>query len=190
MRIDLRGRRAVLAGRRNAVAEAASAALAENGAMVSFDEAADDADLLVLVHALDLEPGYRPEPLIALADRAADAMLAKGGGRILHVLPAAAALPMRRHAEASRALAPVVAAVRGLAMQAAPAVLVNALATGWLDEGSGDPAMGTHVPLGRAGRIEEAIAALLFLADPMNSYTTGQLLTVDGGWSAGYGRDF
>jgi NAD(P)-dependent dehydrogenase (short-subunit alcohol dehydrogenase family) len=46
------------------------------------------------------------------------------------------------------------------------------------------------VPLGRPGRIEEAVAALLFLADPMNTYTTGQVLTVDGGWTAGYGRDF
>ena len=27
-------------------------------------------------------------------------------------------------------------------------------------------------------------------ADPLNTYTTGQMLSVDGGWTAGYGRNF
>ena len=55
---------------------------------------------------------------------------------------------------------------------------------------SGDEAQLSHVPLGRPGSIDEAVAAVLFLCDPMNSYTTGQMLVVDGGWSAGYGRNF
>ena len=36
----------------------------------------------------------------------------------------------------------------------------------------------------------EAVAAALFFCDPLNSYTTGQMLGVDGGWAAGYGRNF
>lgn len=190
MRIDLEGRRVVIGGFRHALAEAAAAALAQNGATVAFG-GESEADILVVAHPLDLEAFYRPDELIALAETAADAMTARGRGRILHLVPAVAVLPMRRHAAAGPALAAIVAAMRGLAMRAAPTVLVNALATGWIEDGaSGDPAMGTHVPLGRPGRIEEAIAGLLFLADPMNTYTTGQVLAVDGGWTAGYGRDF
>ncbi len=86
-----------------------------------------------------------------------------------------------------------VAAMRCLSMTAAPEVAVNALGFGRIDcDGAeiGDGAMLTHVPLGRPGRLDEAVAAILFMADPKNSYTTGQLLVVDGGWSTGYGRNF
>jgi NAD(P)-dependent dehydrogenase (short-subunit alcohol dehydrogenase family) len=55
---------------------------------------------------------------------------------------------------------------------------------------SGDKAMLSHTPVGRAGSIEEAVAAVLFFCDPLNTYTTGQMLGVDGGWMAGYGRNF
>ena len=46
------------------------------------------------------------------------------------------------------------------------------------------------MPLGRPGPLAEVVAAVLFLCDPANTYTTGQLLAVDGGWMAGYGRNF
>ena len=41
-----------------------------------------------------------------------------------------------------------------------------------------------HVPLGRPGTTDEIAVAALFLADPENSYMTGHILTVDGGWTA------
>jgi 3-oxoacyl-[acyl-carrier protein] reductase len=46
------------------------------------------------------------------------------------------------------------------------------------------------VPLGRPGTPDEIAVAVLFLADPENSYMNGHILTVDGGWTAGYTRDF
>lgn len=55
---------------------------------------------------------------------------------------------------------------------------------------AGDPAMLGHASVKRPGTVAEVADTALFFCDPLNSYTTGQLLSVDGGWSAGYGRNF
>ena len=50
--------------------------------------------------------------------------------------------------------------------------------------------MASHAALRRTGSAEEIARATLFLADPANTYTTGHVMAVDGGWSIGYARDF
>ena len=50
-------------------------------------------------------------------------------------------------------------------------------------------AMLAHIPLGRPGTCEEVAHAALFLAAPESSYINGAVLTVDGGWLAGYIRE-
>ncbi|HEY3702773.1 MAG TPA: glucose 1-dehydrogenase [Acidimicrobiales bacterium] len=72
-------------------------------------------------------------------------------------------------------------------------VRVNALAPGWFrtemtevlfaDEG-GRRWIRRKTPMGRAGELHELDGALLFLASDASSYVTGQVLTVDGGWTA------
>ena len=88
----------------------------------------------------------------------------------------------------------VVNLTRELACQwARKGVRVNALAPGWFpsemtadmwgDESS-EAFVARHCPMGRPGAEHELDGALLFLASDASSYVTGQVLTVDGGWTA------
>lgn len=73
-------------------------------------------------------------------------------------------------------------------------VRVNALAPGWFpsemtqaemfDDERGADFIVRNTPMGRPGVISELDGALLFLAGPASSYVTGQVLAVDGGWTA------
>ena len=191
MKIDLSGRTAVLAGARNAVALAVEAGLVANGASIVAAEAPLTPDILVLSHPPEGDASAS-QALTAMAERVAGAMTERGSGRVVHILSAVGVVPMRRRAESSAIMAGAIAALRVLAMRSAPTVLVNGVATGFIDaaDGAPDRAMLSHVPLSRAGSAEEAANAVLFLLDPLNSYTVGQVLAVDGGWTAGYGRDF
>jgi NAD(P)-dependent dehydrogenase (short-subunit alcohol dehydrogenase family) len=197
MEIDLKGRLAWISGARHTIAEAVAAALVANGVRLEESDgvaAPEHVDILILSH--DLKPPVRVQSaaLVQEAAAAAAVMADRGSGRILHVMSAMGVIPMRRQPGLSAQAAAIIASVRALAMTAAPHVLVNAVAAGALDGpeplAAGDPAMLSHVPLGRPGRAEDVANAVLFLLDPANSYTTGQVIAVDGGWTAGYGRDF
>ncbi len=48
----------------------------------------------------------------------------------------------------------------------------------------------SHIPLGRPATVEEIAHAVLFLVAPESSYLNGVVLPVDGGWLAGYTRDW
>lgn len=73
-------------------------------------------------------------------------------------------------------------------------VRVNAIAPGWfptemtMDQMFSDDAsmdfIRRNTPMGRAGETAELDGALLYLASRASSYTTGEILVVDGGWLA------
>jgi NAD(P)-dependent dehydrogenase (short-subunit alcohol dehydrogenase family) len=188
--IVLDGALFAVAGNVGAVSEAISLALITNGGRSA--ETAERADILVCIYPLlPADPAIDDESL-TIAQVAA-AMRARGKGRILFVLPALAVIPARRFPDLSVRAAAAYAMMRTMAMEWAPQLLVNAIGIGTIEDEeliSGDRSFLGHVPLGRTGTLDEVAAAALFFCDPMNTYTTGQLLSVDGGWMAGYGRSF
>ncbi len=80
---------------------------------------------------------------------------------------------------------------------AALGIQVNAIAPGWFFTEINDSARGTpfeaavnrRTPIGRWGQTSELVGACVYLASDASSYTTGSVLTVDGGYIASDGLD-
>ncbi len=83
---------------------------------------------------------------------------------------------------------------RELASQwARKGVRCNAIGPGWFETEMNEEMFATdgglryitdNAPMGRPGRMGELDGALLYLASDASSYVTGQILFVDGGWTA------
>jgi NAD(P)-dependent dehydrogenase (short-subunit alcohol dehydrogenase family) len=131
-----------------------------------------------------------------LAQLAARQMFAHGGGSIINIasvlgLVAAAPIQQASYCASKGAL---VNLTRELAGQwARRGVRVNAIAPGWFPSGMTDDLWSDassaayierNTPLGRHGYPNELDAVLLLLAGPGSSFITGQVLAVDGGWTA------
>jgi len=128
-----------------------------------------------------------------------------GGGRIVNIASVAGLVPLRLQCAFTAAKAGVINLTRAMALELGPeGILVNAIAPGSIltkgteqlfygDDGlfkSSVQRLLEHIPLGRPGKPEEIAHAALFLAAPESSYINGHCLTVDGGWTAGYHREF
>ena len=128
-------------------------------------------------------------------------MLERGWGRVINIASVAGLVPLRLHSPFVAAKAGVINLTRSMALELGPrGVLTNAIAPGsTLTEGTRRLFYGpdgsfsarirdmlAHVPLGRPAEASEIADAALFLADPEQGYVNGHVLTVDGGWTAGY----
>lgn len=192
MRIDLEGKTTRIEGAANQVTAALRDRLAQNGAV---DLSNGLPDLLILSAPLLWESGFDWDGLADMASDMGAAMKVRGSGRIVFLMSACAGLPIRREPDLSIRAAALHAAMRALAMSLAPEVAVNAVGAGAIgtdrdDLISGQSEMIGHTAIGRPGSVREVCDVALFLCDPDNGYLTGQLLSADGGWAAGYGRSF
>lgn len=136
---------------------------------------------------------------------AARVMRAQKRGRIINIASIAGLVPLRLQCAFTAAKAGVVNLTKAMALELGPyGILVNGIAPGsTLTEGTKQLFYGPdgkfsdkvqrmldHISLGRPGTVDEIAVGALFLADPENSYMHGHILTIDGGWTAGYSRDF
>jgi 3-oxoacyl-[acyl-carrier protein] reductase len=132
-------------------------------------------------------------------------LLRRQRGRIINIASIVGLVPLRLQCAYVAAKAGVVNLTKAMALELGPdGILVNGIAPGsTLTDGTrklfyGDDGlfresvrrMLDHVALGRPAEVDEIAVAAQFLADPDNTYMTGHVLVVDGGWTAGYARDF
>ena len=118
-----------------------------------------------------------------LASRAAAPhMRRRGGGSIVNVASLGGLRPWKAHLPYCASKAALIMATRCLAQALAPEIRVNAVAPGILDPPGAGEELKERIPLGRFGGHEDAVSAVLFLAAGA-AYTTGAVLTVDGGRS-------
>lgn len=128
-------------------------------------------------------------------------MLESGGGRIVNIASVVGLAAMRLQSPFVAAKAGIIHLTRSMALELGPrGVLTNAVAPGSvMSDGTRALFYGAdgtfagrtaefmaHVPLGRPGQAEEIAEAVLFLVSPDAGYINGQVLAVDGGWTAGY----
>lgn len=143
--------------------------------------------------------------LFLVSQAAARVMRTHGGGRIINIASVVGLVPLRLQCAFVAAKAGVINLTKAMALELGPhGILVNAIAPGSiLTDGTKQLFYGEdgkfkdsvqrlldHIPLGRPGLPEEIAHAALFLAAPESSYINGHVLTVDGGWTAGYTREF
>jgi NAD(P)-dependent dehydrogenase (short-subunit alcohol dehydrogenase family) len=135
------------------------------------------------------------EAVFALSHAVAVPMRAQGSGSVINVSSmfsfiASAPVPEAPYVTSKSALNGL---TRELAVQwARDGIRVNAIAPGWFptemnaalfEDERTRRWLERNCPLGRPGRIDELDGILLFLASNASSYCTGQVITIDGGWT-------
>jgi NAD(P)-dependent dehydrogenase (short-subunit alcohol dehydrogenase family) len=144
--------------------------------------------------------------LFLVSKQCAQVMTRQRRGRIINISSVLGLVPARLQCAFVAAKAGVINLTRAMAIELADrGIVVNCVAPGsTITDSTRDLFYGSsaamqanarkliaHIPLGRPAEAMEIAHAVLFLAAPESGYTTGQVLSVDGGWSAGgFLRDF
>ena len=141
--------------------------------------------------AVNLEAVYMGSKLVA------PHMVARGGGRIIHIASIQGFASSGDCGSYNAAKGGIIAYTKSMAVELAPHnILVNAVAPGFMatpmsvvngvDEATRPEFLDWYVgrrkiPLGRTGYPEDVSGSVVFLASSYCRYMTGQLLVVDGG---------
>jgi NAD(P)-dependent dehydrogenase (short-subunit alcohol dehydrogenase family) len=140
------------------------------------------------VLAVNLTGPYR------VCRRVLPTMMARRTGVIVNVASAAGVVALAGRSPYTASKAALIHLTRNLAVEYADhGIRANALCPGWMDTGLTrwrlqDPEAAARivapVPMGRVAQPAELAEAALFLASDSSRYMTGQILVVDGGWTA------
>ena len=129
---------------------------------------------------------------------AVPAMLARGGGSIIHIASVEGMMGVAGHAAYVTGKSALFGLTKSMAIDYGPHnIRVNAISPGIIDSGRPDIQRYKQdqaimqfwhdmTVLKRLGQPEEVAATALFLASDEASYITGQNLAVDGGWTIGH----
>lgn len=129
-------------------------------------------------------------------------MIAQGeGGSIINIGSIVGLTPLRLQCAFTAAKAGVFNLTKAMALElAGHNIRVNGIAPGSIMfEGTrklfyADPvkaeAILSHIPQHRAGDPDDIASMTCFLASEDSGYMTGSIVTIDGGWTCGYTRDF
>ena len=125
-----------------------------------------------------------------LATLAAERMISTGGGSIINVSSVGAMQPTVGELPYAMAKAALHTMTAGMSHAYGGRVRINVIMPGafltdiskaWPAEMRGE--MERIIPMGRCGEPEEVVGAALYLASDASSYTSGAVITIDGGWA-------
>lgn len=130
-------------------------------------------------------------------------MVDRKHGVIVNIASVMGVVPIRQQIAFAAAKAAVIHFSRSAALELAPfGVRVVALAPGSIltpatqalfynpENQAMAQSLLQHIPMARAGETHEIADTVLFLVSPEASYITGALFVADGGWTAGFARDW
>lgn len=132
-------------------------------------------------------------------------MVQRTSGCIINIASVAGVVALRNQIAHDAAKAGIIKMTEAMALELGPkGIRVNAISPGsTLTRGTeklfyGEDAVAkeraeqllSFIPLGRPGKTQDIAGAALYLASDLASYVTGHNLVVDGGWTAGFNRNF
>ena len=133
---------------------------------------------------------------------ASSSMIKRRRGTIVNITSVFGLVPARLQCSYTAAKAGVANFTRSHALELGQyGIRVNGVAPGsiltegtrsmfYSPENKQRDSMLSHIPLGAPGDADDIAAAVLFLVSDDAKYVTGHILVVDGGWTAGYHRDW
>jgi 3-oxoacyl-[acyl-carrier protein] reductase len=115
--------------------------------------------------------------------------LMRPGGRMVLVSSTAGQRGEPYHADYAATKGALISLTKSLAVECAPALVVNCIAPGWVDTEMSSPAFAPEnrerirrsIPLQRIASAEDIAGPILFLCSHLSRHITGEVLNVNGG---------